>query len=249
MSKSYLGVGELIYNNRLYDKINSFDSDFSFYTELSKEAGGAVLELCCGTGRLTIPIHNAGVDITGLDYTESMLEGAREKSKGLNIPFVQGDIRSFNLNKKFNLIFIPFNSFQHMYTLSDVEQAFECIQKHLAQGGLFAFDIFNPSIDLMVHWKGKRKDVNHCILEDGRSVLIQEIMNYDEQTQCNRTKWLFNIDGVEEIAQLDMRCFYPIEIEAYLKYNGFEIVEKYGDFDKSPFVSKSMKQIFVCRVR
>ena len=136
--------------------------------------------------------------LTGLDYTESMLEGAREKAKGLNIRFVQGDIRSFELNRIFNLIFIPFHSFQHMYTLAEVENAFGCIKKLLAEGGLFAFAIFNPSIDLMVHWKGRKKHVKHCILEDGRFVHIQEIMNYDEQTQCNRTKWIFNIDGVED---------------------------------------------------
>ena len=148
MTDSELGVGELIHNGVLYDRLNQFDDDIPFYLELSKRAEGRVLELCCGTGRITITLSQQGIDITGLDFTESMLQRAREKATGLPLSFVKGDMRSFAIEESFKLIFIPFNSLQNTYTLEDLEGIFTCIKKHLSPGGIFAFDVFNPKVDI-----------------------------------------------------------------------------------------------------
>ena len=74
-------VGDFIYDADIYDGLNKFLSDLEFYKKwLPKNKEAKILELCCGTGRLTIPIAKDGYDIKGVDYTSSMLERAKEKA-------------------------------------------------------------------------------------------------------------------------------------------------------------------------
>ncbi len=84
----------------------------------------------------------------GLDISPAMLATARKKSDalGLGINWVQADCRDFHLGQKFNLIFFPFNSIQHLLTLSELEACLACVKQHLAPTGKFIVDIFNPSL-------------------------------------------------------------------------------------------------------
>jgi SAM-dependent methyltransferase len=97
--------------------------DIDFFLELAKEshaAGLPVLELACGTGRVAIPIAQAGVRVVGLDLNKGMLDRAREKSVGLSTAsWVEGDMRSFAIEERFGLIYIPARSFQHLLTVAD----------------------------------------------------------------------------------------------------------------------------------
>ena len=128
-----LGVGEMVHNGVLYDKMNTFLDDLPFYTKWCRQASGEVLELCCGTGRLTIPLRQAGVPVTGLDFTPSMLERAQEKARqaGIDVDLVAGDMRNFDLGRTFGLIFIPFNSLQNTYSRPDLESVFAAVRRHL----------------------------------------------------------------------------------------------------------------------
>ena len=74
-------VGDLIYDASIYDGLNTFLSDLQFYKKwLPKNRDAKILELCCGTGRLTLPIAKEGYNICGVDYTSSMLEQAKAKA-------------------------------------------------------------------------------------------------------------------------------------------------------------------------
>jgi len=207
-----------------------------------------VLELCSGTGRLTIPLKKSGIDIMGLDSSETMLEMARKKVEKANIQihFEKGDMRHFDLKRKFSVIFIPFNSLQNTYTLKDVEFVFENIKNHLEPGGIFIFDLFNPSIHIMVDREKEFVEGARFHLDDGREVVVKEKCDYDSSSQVNRVKWLFKIGDEEKIEKVDMRCFFPLEMDAILKYNNFLIIEKFGSFDENPFDSQSQKQIYFC---
>ncbi len=101
----------LIYQGEIYDAINRFTFDVGFYKKWCGHMPGPILELCSGTGRLTIPLKQAGLDIMGLDLSSSMLAMARAKAAAerLDLTFVQDDMRRFDLDKKFSTIFIPFN--------------------------------------------------------------------------------------------------------------------------------------------
>ena len=154
-------VGDLIYDANMYDGLNIFLSDLQFYKKwLPQNKNAKILELCCGTGRLTIPIAKDGYHISGVDYTPSMLKQAKIKAfeAGLEINFIEADIRTLNLQEKFDLIFIPFNSIHHLYKNEDyvtLEKVFcpyfKMMQKSLEKGEIFAEDeeILDIYIDVL----------------------------------------------------------------------------------------------------
>lgn len=248
--KQALGVDRTVYDADIYDGLNDFTHDLPFYLELARRARGPVLELCCGSGRITLPLLREGVKVTGVDFTGSMLAAARKKAaaQGLKGAFLRGDMRKVRLGRKFKLVFIPFNSLQNTYTLGDVERVFATVRAHLATGGLFQFDVFNPNIEYMVRLAKLHKGRYRFRTPEGKKVVIDEICRYDAAAQVNRTTWIHHVDGGKPSPQrLDMRCFYPLELDALLKYNGFRVLAKYGGYDKRPFDAASPKQIYVCR--
>lgn len=86
-------------------------------------------------------------------------------------------------------------------------------------------------------------------LPDGRRVRIDEHYRYDAARQTGRATWIHHVGAKRFASRLDMRCFFPLEMDALLKYNGFVILRKYGSFERKPFRSESLKQIYVCQPR
>ena len=242
-------VGELIYDANIYDGLNTFLSDLQFYKKwLPTNKDARILELCCGTGRLTLPIAKDGYNICGVDYTPSMLKQAKSKATeaGLEINFIEADIRKLDLQEKFNLIFIPFNSIHHLYRNEDLFKALECVKKHLKAGALFLLDCFNPNIQYIVENEKGQAVIAEYTTDDGREVLIKQTMCYESATQINRIEWHYFINGEFHSTQnLDMRLFFPQELDSYLEQAGFDIVHKFGGFEEESFDDKSEKQIYV----
>lgn len=250
MNRNYK-VGDLIYDANIYDGMNTHIDDLQFYKQwLPKSVDARILEFCCGTGRLTIPIAKYGYDICGVDYTSSMLDQAKIKASeaGLKIRFIEADIRTLNLHEKYDLVFIPFNSIHHLYENEDLFKVFSVVKKHLKDGGLFLFDCFNPNIQYIVEGEKEQKVITTYTTNDGREVLIKQTMRYENKTQINRIEWHYYINGkFNSIQNLDMRMFFPQEIDSYLKWNGFKIIHKYGGFKEEVFNDNSEKQVFVCQ--
>ena len=244
-------VGDLIYDANIYDGMNTDLDDLLFYKRwLPKNKGARILELCCGTGRLTLPIAKEGYDISGVDYTSSMLEHAKIKAseEGLAVVFIEADIRTLDLPEKYDLIFIPFNSIHHLYKNEDLFKAFSAVKRHLKEGGLFLLDCFNPNIQLIVEGEKEQKEIAAYTTNDGRAVVIKQIMRYENKTQINRIEWHYFINGAfNSIQNLDMRLFFPQELDAYLEWNGFKIMHKFGGFEEEAFDDHSEKQVFVCQ--
>ena len=120
------------------------DTGIAFYAALAQETGGPVLEIACGTGRVSIPIARLGLAVTGLDIVPRMLARARSKSAGLPVRWVEGDARTFDLGERFRLIFLTGNAFQAFLTRTDQEALLERVRAHLHDDGLFAFETRNP---------------------------------------------------------------------------------------------------------
>ena len=217
---------------------------------LPKNKNTRILELCCGTGRLTLPIAKEGYDITGVDYTSSMLEQAKLKASeaGLKVEFIEADIRTLKLPTKYDLIFIPFNSIHHLYKNEDLFMVLNVVKNHLNEGGLFLLDCFNPNIQFMVEGEKEQKVNAEYTTNDGKKILIKEIMRYENKTQTNRIEWHYFINGkFDSIQNLDMRLYFPLELDSYIQQNGFKILHKFGNFKEEAFNDNSEKQIFVCK--
>lgn len=249
--KTNYAVGSLLYDPAMYDGLNTHADDLEFYRKwiLGNKIRN-VLELCCGTGRITIPLAQAGIRITGLDITDSMLGEAKKKTSllKLDIEYVKGDMRSFSLPEKYHLIFIPFNSIHCLYTHEDIQRAFRSVRENLADDGYFIIDYFNPSIDYICEHQKEGSVIAEYATSDGRDVRIIQTMTYEDASQVNRIQWEYIVDGKSVSKEaLDMRIFYPQELNYYLESNGYKIVSKYGDYAMSAFTDKSPTQLVVCQ--
>jgi 2-polyprenyl-3-methyl-5-hydroxy-6-metoxy-1,4-benzoquinol methylase len=133
----------------------------NFYRRQVTSYGEPVLELACGSGRLTIPLASEGVNITGMDISEEMLNLAKLKASKVevNIRFLQGDMRSFDLGEKFKFIFIPVQSLSHLHTREEIESCFACMRRHLAGEGRILIELFNSSVKMLARESGRRYTV------------------------------------------------------------------------------------------
>lgn len=85
---------------------------------------------------------------------------------------------------------------------------------------------------------------------DGRSVLIRQSMHYESASQINRIKWQYFIDGTfHSVQNMDMRLFFPQELNSYLHQAGFNVVHKFGDFTECEFNDNSEKQIYILELK
>ena len=242
---------QLYFDGKHYDLRVKFVRDIPFWVSQVRKYGGPVLELACGTGRVTIPLAKEGFKVSGLDISESMLAEAGKKSERekVDIKWLHADCRDFHLGKMFGLIFFPFNSMSELHRLEDIESCFSCVREHLKKEGRFIIDIFNPRLNILLRDSTKHYPHSTYPDPDGRGMIeVTENNIYDDAIQINRIKLYHKIDGKVEVNELNMRIFYPQEIDALLKYNGFTIERKLGDYDESPFKSGSPKQIIICYV-
>lgn len=207
--------------------------------------------MACGTGRITIPIAEDGIAITGLDISEQLLDYARKKAndQGVPIDWIHGDMTNFKLHKKYNLILMTGWSFLHLVTLESVEACLSCVKAHLTEKGKFIFDIFNPDLEILL--RDAANWYPHSEYPDPDSeemVVITQKTSYNRATQIMKLIFLHQIGEKEITEKAKLRIFFPQEIDALLQYNGFIIEAKYGDFEEQPFTSESGAQIFVCRL-
>jgi SAM-dependent methyltransferase len=245
---------QLYSDGRHYDlQTRDVVEDISFYLRQARKYGEPVLELACGTGRITIPLAEQGIKITGLDVSEPMLSQARKKAaeKGVTVEWVQADCRDFKLDKKFRLVFLPFNSITHLHDLESIEACFSRVGRHLARDGRFIIDVFVPAMGILMRDPSKRYPVAEYPDPDGKgTVTITESNVYDSAAQMNRIKWYYSIGGGKEfVKENNMRMFFPQELVALLKYNGFVIENKFADYGEAPFSSDSGKQLVICHRR
>jgi SAM-dependent methyltransferase len=259
-------------DGRHYDALNSFlVADIPFYVEEARRArltnphppakgagrvGHPVLELACGTGRLTIPIARSGVEIVGLDLSPSMLAHAQMKAEaaGVAIEFVEGDCRSFDLERKFALILMAFNSMQHLHDYASLSALFANVRKHLAEDGRFVFDVFNPKIEILARSSGDRRLEREYEDPDGRGTMAFEYSaTYDDAAQVSHIQCYFVRRGAngEEVEvreeELHLRSFFPQELDLLVRSQGFEVVEKFGNFERKVFGRGDPKQVVICR--
>jgi SAM-dependent methyltransferase len=242
-------------DGRHYDaQYRNYIEDIPFYLRQAERYGDPVLELACGTGRIAVPLAQQGFQVTGLDISEPMLSQARQKAAtlGVSVDWIQADMRSFSLSRRFALIFIAFNSISHLHDRESLEAFFSCIRAHLAEDGRFVVGVFNPRLDLLLREPWRRYPFAEYPDPDGRGIVtITENNLYDKASQVNHISCYYQIDQecLPSVIENNMRIFYPQELDDLLYYNGFSLEAKYGDFGEGAFRSASPHQLAVCRLR
>lgn len=238
------------------------DTGVAFYSALAQQAAGSILELACGTGRVTIPLAMLSFPTTGLDIVPAMLAQAKTKSLGLPIRWVEGDARTFELSEQFHLIFLTGNAFQAFVSNAEQEALLQRVRVHLRDDGLFAFETRNPLFPTtktregsfpLLETRGEEERRPRYINVDGYEVRETIRQVYDHVTQIlhltGEKRWH---DGKEEhskITRIALRYTFPQELSALLHYNGFGIERQYGDWNNEPLGATSPSIISICRKR
>jgi SAM-dependent methyltransferase len=222
-----------------------------FYLEETAK-GGPILELACGTGRLTVPVAQRGIEIVGIDNSQSMLETARAKAAGagMKIEFIQGDMRSLDLPRKFAFIFIAGNSLQHLLTPKDLQQCFACARRHLTPGGRLVFDVANPDQKQLERDSGERV-LAFKVKDAGRGdITLEETAKYNSATRIRQVTWYLSAPGSPDFRVIDyvLRMTTAADIMLALEATGFHVDTCYGEYTRIPFEPASPRQVYLCSV-
>ena len=240
-----------MYNNpALYDACTAHKiDDIPFYEYWAKQTNGPILELACGTGRVATHLIKSGFNYSGLDLSSVFIHHC--KSKRFNGKFITGDMRHFTLGQKFDLIFIPFNSFLHLFTEEEMAQCLKSIQNHLSDNGKFLLDIFVPDPEFLYRDPDKKYEEMTIIHPNGGECTVWQKNQYKEETEINHIHWFFNRGNIEPMDEydFDMRMIYPDTMDRVLSDSDFTIDEKWGDYDGEPFDETSLLQLYICSKR
>ncbi len=249
----------------IYDaQYSGYTEDIAFYVDEARKAGGPVLELACGTGRVLLPCAEAGSLITGLDSSRAMLTRCKEKlaiyppEVAARVRLVEGDMRAFKLPERFDLITIPFRSFLLLTAVQDQRQSLATIREHLGDAGRLVFNVFVPDLKIIAARSGQGGEAlthfkDFLDPQTGRHVMIWDSRHYHINEQIIENVFVY--DEVDEKGMvvrrhykpLNLRWIYRHEAEHLLARSGFAVEALYGGFNRQPFGEDSREMVWVAR--
>jgi SAM-dependent methyltransferase len=244
---------------KYYDLLfGSFDEDWLMWQTLTESVEGPILEVGCGTGRLLLPLAQAGHKLSGIDLSPLALEAAQAKIKatGLTkkVSLQLADMRHFELaQKNFALAFIPLNTFMHCHTLEDQLSTLQAIHRHLQPDGKLIIDLFYPDPTLLAEADGRLYFEADMVDElTGRTVQWYWRHEIDLANQMRHLTYILDeidAEGLVRRAQIpfSLRFIYRYELELLLRASGFTVDTIYGSYELEPFTSHSPKMIVVAR--
>ncbi|MFP4122952.1 MAG: class I SAM-dependent methyltransferase [Coleofasciculus sp.] len=236
----------------LYDIYVQSDIDISFFIRETRNVSGQVLELMAGTGRVSIPLLEAGVSLVCVDASAQMLVVLQKKltQKGLSARIQQADVRELDLKECFELVIIPFNSFSELLSKKDQKSTLQSIHKHLHEGGKLVCTLHNPTV--------RSKLVDGSLRLEGKySLEKQQLLFWGLEKQqpnpciVDRTQFyeIYDQHGyLQSKRLLDMQfCLIERqEFEEMAQESGYKIVDLYGDYSYSKFNSDTSQfMIFI----
>ena len=241
---------------RFYDlDLDGFDEDVALYLDLAARPGASghdanVLELGCGTGRVTAALAEAGLRTVGVDLSPAMLDIARGRVQGLPVRLVEGDMRDLALGERFNTVLIPLGGLQHLVTVDEIAAAFATVAAHLAPGGRAAVDVESPHPDdwlpgprpLLQHWtrplgadgpgevSGMPSGVivTKLVAVEGRPAEALRLVTY----HCDVQPPEGPLQRVTQ--QFPLRVITAGELELAARLARLRVTAWYGDYDGAP---------------
>ena len=245
-------------------------ADAAFYARAAADAGGPVLEVGCGTGRVSLAIAAAGVDVTGLDREPGLLSFAAvkrataERSAGrpstarARVSLVCADMRAYAFRRPFAAVLMPFRVFQSMLTVSDHLAALAAARAALAPGGRLVLDVFDPRLDVLA----EAAEGPAPLAETGRSYedasgrwRERVAARYDLESQIVDLTYVYErqagggAPAERAFDRLRVRYFTRWEFEHLLARAGYEVEALYGGWDGGPPTPEGEDMIWIARKR
>jgi SAM-dependent methyltransferase len=230
----------------LYDRIagiydpwsRSVTEDVGFYVEHAVESGGPVIELAVGTGRIAVPIAEAGIRVIGVDSSPEMLAVAQEAARAAGVDELidlrLGDLADPPLRERVPLVICPFRSLLHMEDEAAKLRALRAAHSLLETGGRFVFDVFAPNRDDIEETHGRW-------LEREPGIFERAVWNEGSRTLS------LSVRSGDVSATFALHWLSLPEWLRLLDLAGFDVEAVYGWFDVRPHDPEDEDMIFVCR--
>jgi SAM-dependent methyltransferase len=237
-------------------------ADVAYYAREAAAAGGPVLEVGCGTGRVSVAIAAAGIDVTGIDNVPALLARAAAKRAGSRphggLSLVCADMRAYAFRRPFAAVIMPFRVFQSMLTVTDQLAALAAARAALAPGGRLVLDLFDPRLDVLA----EAAEGPAPLAETGRSfadawgVWRERVAaRYDLDSQIVDLTYVYEREAGDGRAadrsfdRLRVRYFTRWEFEHLLARAGYEVEALYGGWDGGPPTPEGEDMIWIARRR
>jgi len=242
---------------RFYDWVyDGFEGDIPFYLGLAERYGPPVLEVACGTGRVTLPLARAGFEVVGIDLSEPMLAIARSKCEcepeevRNAVSLIQTDMRHFRLGRTFCCVFVPNASLFHLHDAVALRQCFACLFEHTRPGGVLAVDLVAPKRmanqevgDLHLVGEGMNPFTGLMTKEYNRKLAI------DRDRQIVRVEHVYVEDAGTRDRRYaftqDYRWIEEKEGANWFSEAGYVGMKTFGDYEGSPYSLDSHRLILV----
>ncbi len=235
-----------------------FSEDLDMYTNFAELSGGKILELACGSGRVLLPLAQAGYELTGVDSSARMLELARETLQEAGAAgrctFVQQDIVELGLGQKFRMAFIALGSFAHITTRKAQQQTLSAARAHLSPGATFVVDISNSDARYMEELSGQM--LHQGSWQDKDKTYLTHFVSPASATQRHLLELTHFYDRHSQggpvqrtVVTTSLYLFERSEMELLLEQAGFVVKDVYGDHDMGPYALESPRMIFVAEAR
>jgi SAM-dependent methyltransferase len=225
----------------VYDALVRFEEDIPFFRELALEASGPVLELMAGTGRVSLPLIEAGVDLTCVDSSGEMLDRLRAKleDRDLSARLIQGDIARLRFEPGFALALIPFQSLSELLIEDEQRSALRAVFDALRPDGLLACTLHNPAIRRRSLGGGPRTAARAPDGERGE-LLLEVELEVGEGDLVHGVQRVRRTDAhgkiiFERVIPIRFALIERVDFEAMARGIGFEVEALYGDYAGSPF--------------
>ena len=230
-------IGPLIFTN---ERILSAKEEVEQIVSLLElQPGADVCDLCCGVGRHSLELVRHGLNVTGVDRTALYLEQAKKKAeaKGLDIRFVEQDMRTFCEPNAFDVVINVLTSFGYFEDPADDKRVLENVYKSLKKGGKFLIDIMGKEVLARIFQERRWRQ------EDGLIVLEEGKVRDDWGSIDNR--WIIIKDGKQQECRFSLRLYSAVELCELLKSCGFAQVKTFGDLTGSPYDHTAKRLIVV----
>jgi SAM-dependent methyltransferase len=163
--------------------------------------------------------------------------------------FVEGDMRSFDMGRRFGCIFVARNSLLHLSSAEDINATFVAVRRHLAPGGVFVFDVFNPNPSILARPKGQRFPVMTIDTHTFGRLSVEGTHDYDAAEQTDHGTWYISTSDERDkwVVPVVVRSIFPQELPLLLHAGGLRLVNRFGTLSKTSFDSGSPQQVCVCQ--
>jgi SAM-dependent methyltransferase len=227
---------------------NTYDSDLEDWFDpavvdpavdfLSHIAGaGPVLELGVGTGRIALPLSARGHKVHGIELSPDMVAQLRKKQGSERINVIIGDFSDTQVEGQFNLAYLVFNTIMNLTTQAEQVRCFMNVAQHLHMGGLFVIEVSVPRLELLSF--GQTFVAYHV------STSKLDFDEYDLSAQGLVSHHFRLYEGRLTDYSLPFRYVWAAELDLMAQMAGMELIERWGDWDRKPFTSRSMMHVSV----